>query len=243
MGLPNKIQTHPSRYHSTPKSTSYSDSDVPKGRLGRGPRNSHSTLSASSLPAWAPSRCGFRAALLGRRRPRPSLGDLGISAEPLPSPSPRDSLAPRGPAPSPPIGVARPAPPVSPLGARIPVQPSRRPRSVRPLLPAASVSPFPSHLDAGLQTAPAAAAAAAATAAVAAAAAREGASQLARKGGGGSPLPSAHPLLSGPLPYASLAHRPRPLHSSRPSRPAGGSHACQAPRYLGNRPGDHSRGS
>ncbi|KAJ1067751.1 hypothetical protein K5549_016405, partial [Capra hircus] len=42
------------------------------------------------------------------------------SAEPLPSPSPRDSLAPRGPAPSPPIGVARPAPPVSPSGARIP---------------------------------------------------------------------------------------------------------------------------
>lgn len=174
-------------------------------------RYSHSTPSASSLPPRAPGRCSFLTARLGRRRPRPSLGDLGFSSEPLISPSLRDSLAPGGPAPPPPTGVARPAPPASPPGARIPVQPSRRPPSVRALLPAASVQPRLTSTPASrllpllLPPPPRCSSRS------------PGGSDSASEGGRrrvspplGSSPPLA-PLRSPPLRSAAAAHRPRPL--------------------------------
>lgn len=103
------------------------------------------------------------------------------------------------------------------------------------------LGPAPSHLDAGLQTVPAAAAT---TVSVAAAAAREGASQRKREGGReAAGLPSARLVpssLSSPVPSPTLrsrTHCPRPLHASSRSRPAQGSHACRAPHYPGNRRG------
>lgn len=204
-------------------------------------RHSHSTPPATSLPPRAPRRCSFLTARLGRRRPRPSPGDLGFSSEPLLGPSRRDSLAPGGPAPPPPIGVARPAPPGSPPGARIPVQRSRRPPSVRALLPAASVHPRLTSTPASrllpllLPPPPRCSSRS------------PGGSESASEGGRrrvSPPLcssPPLAPLRSPPLRSAAAAHRPRPSLASRPSRPAQGSHSCQAPRYPGNRPGNHSR--
>lgn len=158
----------------------------------------------------------------GCRCPHSSLGVLGISSEPLLSPSLRDSLAPGvPPAPPPSIGLARPAPPAGRPGTRVPVQcipPGRLP-SVRPPLPAASVQPRltwtpasrllrlppPPQPSPPLQQ-------------------PQPRRERGKEGGGGSPLRSACPLLSGPLPYALLPHAAAPA----PSRPAQGSHACQA---------------
>lgn len=89
-----------------------------------------------------------------------------------------------------------------------------------PSTPTRSLSAYPSHLDAGLQTAPAAAATAAVSA-VAAAAAQEGA----REGGRwrvSPPLCLSPPFRSPPL-RSTAAHAAAPA----PSRPAQGSHACQ----------------
>lgn len=65
-----------------------------------------------------------------------------------------------------------------------------------------------------------------------------------KEGGGGSPLPSARlSLPSSQVPSPTLRSRapPPPLARLPPLPASGGRHACQAPRYLGNRPGDHSR--
>lgn len=71
--------------------------------------------------------------------------------------------------------------------------------------------------------------------------------ERARAGGGGSPLRSAHPLLSGrsalplsrPLPaLRSAAARAPPPLQARPGEPR-----VPGPRYPGNRLGDHSRRS
>lgn len=204
-------------------------------------RYSRSTPSASSLPPRAPRRCSILTARLGRSAPAPPWGTWACPSEALLSPSRRDSLAPWGPAPPPPIGVARPAPPASPPGARIPVQPSRRPPSVRALLPAASVHPRLTSTPASrllpLLLLPPPRCSSRSL----------GGSVSASEGGRrrvSPPLcssPPLAPLRSPPLRSAAATHRPRPSLASRPSRPAQGSHACQAPRYLGNRPGNHSR--
>lgn len=67
---------------------------TPTGRLGRGPVF---TFHSRILPYLGASGCGFLVACLGRRCPRSSLRVLGISSQPLLSPSPRDSLVPGAP--------------------------------------------------------------------------------------------------------------------------------------------------
>lgn len=206
------------------------------GRLGRGPIL---TFHSRILPYLDASGCGFLVACLGGRCPRSSLRVLGISSEPLLSPSPRIPVSPGCPGASllwlgPPSITSQEA--MRPYSCAVQPSPAS---AVCPPLPAASV--HPSHLNAGLQTAPAAAAAVAA-----AAAAREGASQRAREGGGGSSLRSAHPLLSGrsalpllpspPLRSARLPHALPPPLQARPREPR-----VPGPRYPGNRLGDHSR--
>lgn len=107
-----------------------------------------------------PRRCSFLTARLGRRRPRPSLGDPGISSEPLLSPSRRDSLNPRGTGAS--SSHRRGAPSTTSQSAGRPHSVAALPASaVCPRTPTRSLCPSPSHLDAGFWTAPAAAAAAA----------------------------------------------------------------------------------
>lgn len=196
---------------------------TPTGRLGRGPIL---TFHSRILPYLGASGCGFLVACLGRRCSRSSQRVLGISSEPLLSPSPRDPLVPGVPPAPPSIGLARPAPPAKRPCARIPVQcsPPRplqsvhsypQPQSIRlTSTPASRLLPLPPLQ----QPQPG----------------RERVSERAREGGGGSPLRSAHPLLSGrsalpllsrPLPCAQLCCRTR---CPRPSRPAQGSHACQA---------------
>lgn len=121
------------------------------------------------------------------------------------------------------------------------MQPSQRPPSVRALLPAASVHPRLTSTPASrllpllLPPPPRCSSRS------------PGGSESASEGGRrrvSPPLcssPPFAPLRSPPLRSAAAAHRPRPSLASRPSRPAPGSHACQAPRYPGNRPGNHSR--
>lgn len=92
--------------------------------------------------------------------------------------------------------------------------------AVCPSTPTRSLSPSPSYLDAGLQTA---SAAAATTAAVAAAAALEGASQRAREGGRRRVSPPLRlspplPLLRSP-PLRSAAAHTAPAHRTPPAPP------------------------
>lgn len=120
------------------------------------------------------------------------------------------------------------------------MQPARRPPSVRALLPAASVHPRLTSTPASrllplLPPPP-----------PRCSSRSPGGSESASEGGRrrvSPPLcssPPLAPLRSPPRRSAAAAHRPRPSPASRPSRPAPGSHACQAPRYPGNRPGNHS---
>lgn len=194
-------------------------SDRQTGTLGRGPiLTFHSLCVLPSSPGAPPVQYSHCAS--GAQRPRPSLGRLGSSLRAPSQPLSQGFPRPRGKeeAPPPPIGVARPAPPPSPPGARIPVQPSRRPPSVRaqsypqPLSIPVSPRRRPPDCPRGCCS----------RRPVAAAAAREGASQRAQEGGGGSPLPSARPLLSllsGPLPYALLPPRTAPAPRSPPAPP------------------------
>lgn len=183
------------------------------GSLGRGPvRTSHSLCvlpSSRGAPPVQHSHCAS-----GAQRPRPAPprpGHLGSSLRAPSQPLAQGFPRPRGKeeAPPPRIGVARPAPAPGPPGARIPVQPSRRPPSVRaqscPQPRSIPVSPRrrPPDCSRGCRHRRPAAAAAA----------REGASPRA-EGGGGAPLPSARPL-----PYAPLPPRTAPAPRSPPAPP------------------------
>lgn len=186
--------------------------ETPTSRLGRESNTYIPLPRHPSLLPGRPGNAGILAARLGRRRSCPFLGDLSISRaafEPLsgfPSPSAGWHLL---------LPMAR-GTQHHPPARQAPAFPCNQ--AVCRSTPTRSLSPSQSHLDAGLQTAPAATTAAAT---VAAAAAREGASQRTKEGGGGSPLLSprvcSSPLLwSPPLRSTAAARPPPPFARLRP---------------------------